>query len=197
MRDLEDWDYVNSIREQNRNKYCFISSKYNFLSSCKANMFYNNEAVEKLFLDKSSTLCYIDLKIGIRTNIENLKTFLKILIWRMNNGVLVLHISNEPGPNFRQKSLYDLEVFYEIYEHICNEVNDILNISFELKEHVGNDVLNDPAYKQFIEYIDSKSEKYINPGFVETSWYTEDAVKTKIDKYQIKSREKREQNDSI
>lgn len=197
MRDLEDWDYVNSIQQKNKNKYCYISSKANFLSSCEANAFHNNEAVQKLFLDKSSTMCYLDLKIGKRTRIENLQNFLKILTWRMNNGVFVLHISNEAGARFRQTSLYDLEVFYDIYEYICNEVNDILLISIELKELHGNDVLNRPEYKRFIEYIDSKSEKYINPGFVETGWYTEDGIKMKTDKYQIKGREKREQNDSI
>ena len=190
MRDLEDWDYVNSIRQKNRNKYCYITSRNNFLRSCSANVFYNNEAVQKLFFDKSSTMCYIDFKIGDRTNIERLQNVLKILTWRMNNGVFVLHISNEAGPRFRQTSLYDLEVFYTIYEYICNEVNDIVSISFELKEHVDNDVLNNPEYKRFIEYIDSKSEKYINPGLVEIGWYSEDGVKVKTDKYQIKSREK-------
>jgi len=197
MRDLENWDYVNSIRQKNKNKYCYISSRANFLSSCEANVTHNNEAVQKLFLDKSSTMCYLDFKIGKRTRIENLQNFLKILTWRMNNGVFVLHISNEAGPRFRQTSLFDLEVFYDIYEYICNEVNDILLISFELKELHGNDILNNPEYKRFIEYIDSKSEKYINPGLVEIGWYTEDGVKMKIDKYQINGREKREQNDSI
>lgn len=197
MRDLEDWDYVNSILQRNKNKYCYISSKANFLSSCKAFVTNNNEAVQKLFLDKSSTMCYLDLKIGARTRIEYLQHFLKRLTWRMNNGVFVLHISNEAGPRFIQPSLYDLEVFYDIYEYICREVNDILMISFELKSLLGDDVLNNPEYKRFIEYIDSKSEKYINPGLVEIGWYTEDGVKVEIDKYQIKGREKREQNDSI
>lgn len=169
MRNLTDLTWEDIRLEQLRypDRICFDGK---WKESCYSDK--EDLQIEKKFFDITQKVCYLDLKIGEESYLRDYKKVINCLIERMNNDIFILHISNKAKLNFHQTSLYDLELFYRIWTTITSQVPVIINPTFELKETVGKDTMNQPKFNRLVEFLKSKNEQYFNGSNLEIVYYS-------------------------